>query len=151
MLFSWSYKDNYSAGEQASYEESGEIKGYYQKDVPYGDFYGRAYWYYFYLFGDIPAAESSALLTRANAFSLPQSPIYGQSLDGSTFGRVATTKMNGNMFHVPNPLLLRKDSREALDFSFAVEFVSRRKDIRIGSALAQCCYLVSGKDTHAKY
>lgn len=142
MLFSWSYKDNYSAGEQASFEQSGSVSGFYQKDVPYGDFYGRLYWYYFYLF------EGRAdLQTRESAFELPQSVVVSPT---SFDNRVGTFYSMPNSPHTPNPLLLQKDSREALDFSFAVEFVSNRKDIRIGSALAQCCCLVSGKDNHSK-
>lgn len=49
MLFSWTYKDNYSAGERVDDLSEGGVSGYFQSDVGYCDFFGRMRWYNFFL------------------------------------------------------------------------------------------------------
>lgn len=55
ILFSWQYKDNYSAGERVIADQDNEVNDivpYWQTDVPYCDYYGRVYKYKFSLFNN---------------------------------------------------------------------------------------------------
>ena len=128
MVFSWDYKDNYSAGESVSQytNTNGSVKQVWQTDVPYGDYYGRAYWYDFNLLTS-PAnngyAQANTISTINEPNEQPTEIIYGSW----------------------NRYKLRKDSRERLSVNCELEFVTTRDDIIIGSALASSCPLVSGK------
>lgn len=128
MVFSWTYKDNYSAGESIQETES---DGNWQTDVPYCDYYGRLWWYDFTLnYGTVDGELEQALTCVYQEGELPVSSIgtfrAGQQLD--------------------KPYRVRKDSREALNFNYELEFVTDREDINIGSALASCNPLVTKFD-----
>lgn len=127
MVFNWNYKDNYSAGEQIIYRESGDITGYFQNDVPYGDFYGRAYYHEFrLLYGeDVPNLNKSKELPRYS-------------------GNFAA-----NIGISSKQYLLRKDSREALLFNYEIETQTTESDIIIGSALPRNCSLVTNQKHNA--
>lgn len=110
IAFSWSYKDNYSAGVRAWHQSDGEASGWWAQDVPYCDYYGRIYAYDFSIGSQfnrdkIPAASDIPLLPEG------------------------TKKTDGL-------LLLRKDSREKLSFTLEYEYQTTEDDIIIGSALA---------------
>lgn len=128
MVFSWTYKDNYSAGESILTTDS---DGNWQTDVPYCDYYGRLWWYDFTLnYGTVDGELEQALTCVYQEGELPVSSIgtfrAGQQLD--------------------KPYRVRKDSREALNFNYELEFVTDREDINIGSALASCNPLVTKFD-----
>ena len=136
MLFSWRYEDNYSAGPQSSYKQNGNVKGYFQDSTPYCDYYGKIYHYNFDLQekGETPTNLSE----QTNiGVSLPQAN--------------APTRSSGYYSTLEHkPYILRKDSREVLQVNAQVEFVTNRKDLIIGSALASSCGLVRGTDAELK-
>jgi hypothetical protein len=111
ITFSWNMKDNYSAGTEVVNLDN----GYWQKDVPYADYYGRAYYMGFKLFSEL---ENATGLDDAMSCSY----------DGST---------SGSAIRSSDDYVLRKDSREKIKMNIAVEFITNRKDIKIHSALAR--------------
>lgn len=132
MIFSWSYKDNYSAGtnvDKISGKTSGDLSGYMQSDVPYGDYFGRMYYYNFKLLNDNGFDNKDAVLDTAK--HLPR-------IDGTDTG-INEGGVIGNL----SDYRIRKDSREALNFNYELETQTNEDDIIIGSALAQNCPLVT--------
>lgn len=127
IAFSWSYKDNYSAGEKSVFKENDKgVSGYWQNDVPYCDYYGKIYYYQFDL--RVPTVSHS------DPFNLPQ---YGRDIPTSGSGYVTTIGKT--------PYLLRKDNREILQCNFQIDFVTNRSSLIIGSGLAEYCPAVRGK------
>ena len=118
MVFSWQYKDNYSAGERVApfnYTEDKKTKvAYWQTDVPYCDYYGRLWKYHFRLFNDADFEPEQAFTTETKS-GVSTTPIF---------------TMGGKFYK------MRKDSREIPTFNYEVEFVTNRNDLIIGSALA---------------
>ena len=132
MIFSWSYKDNYSAGtnvDKISGKTSGDLSGYMQSDVPYGDYFGRMFYYNFKLLNDNGFNNKDAVLDTAE--HLPR-------IDGTDTG-INEGGVIGNL----SDYRIRKDSREALNFNYELETQTNEDDIIIGSALAQNCPLVT--------
>ncbi len=126
ILFSWQYKDNYSAGERVIADQDNEVNDivpYWQTDVPYCDYYGRIYWYAFNLFNDFKKLGFNQALTVTTDLAQTDCLIATQ-----------------------NAYRLRKDSRELLSFNYEVEMVTDQDDIIIGSALASKCPLVNTKN-----
>ncbi len=132
MSFSWEYEDNYSAGAQAAYRKNGEVDGYWQQSYNYTDYYGRLYYYDFDLqpLGEQPTAETLETLAQ----ELPK----GKSGNDTGYYYISTANKE--------PMILRKDNREALQCNFQIDFVTN-SDIIIGSALASYCPAVRGSDT----
>lgn len=135
VAFSWEYEDNYSAGATSQYASSGtgsaEVTGYFQNNYQYTDYYGRMYYYNFeirtqgeYINDATEQAEIGTELPRGNL-----------SWGGSTY------------IETYAPRVLRKDNREKLQCNFQIDFVSNRKGLIIGSALAAYCPLVRRADS----
>ena len=124
ISFSWKYEDNYSAGaisqkiENSAVANDKEITGYWQNDARYADYYGRIYYYNFSI------ASGGGEYNQSTSLSLPQS-------GANTISAVVTTVGK-------KPYILRKDSREALQFNYQIDFVTNT-DIIIGTALASNC------------
>lgn len=135
VAFSWEYEDNYSAGATSQYASNGtgsaEVTGYFQNNYQYTDYYGRMYFYNFEIRtqGEIinDATEQAEIGTE-----LPRGNL---SWTGSTY------------IETYAPRVLRKDNREKLQCNFQIDFVSNRKGLIIGSALAAYCPLVRGIDS----
>lgn len=132
VSFSWEYEDNYSAGAVASWQSNGAgddlVQGYFQDNYCYTDYYGRAYFYRFDLRKSLPfpSADALEIATGLPAADVPSS--------GAGY--------LGNM-HL-QPWYLRKDSREKLQVNVQVNFVTNRRNLIIGSALAANLELVRG-------
>lgn len=124
MVFSWSYKDNYSAGTKVEWKAKDKVGGYWQNDVPYSDYYGKFKYYYFNLIDNSLIKDNTS-----KALTLPEVS------DRLTKGTVTTG--------ADKPLLIMKDSREILQFNYEVEFVSTSPEIIIGSGMPLACSLVS--------
>jgi hypothetical protein len=123
LVFSFAFKDNYSAGEQIQVIDSSlSPKPYWQTDTPYCNYYGRIKYADVMLLNDI---ENKGL-NQANT------PTYLGEDD--------------SIIKSEQPYLIRKDSREILSFNFEVEFVTTRSDCIIGSALASFNPLVTTSD-----
>lgn len=133
MCFIWNYRDNYSAGPVSQYQTAGEVSGYCQQDYQYTDYYGRMYYYNFGVYSPGPTSvNASNELMIKEGLELPEGNFPSEP---STY--LATTV----------PYIYRKDSREIPQFNVQVEFVTNRKDIIIGSALASSCGLIRGSDS----
>jgi len=139
MVFSWTYKDNYSAIESLQrfdYVKDDETKnGAYQTDIPYGDYYGRLYWYDFALLGELdPVTNEKAFADGTTA----QTGVIKYPDSTALSSLIRSSQYNGKH----NPVLIEKDSREALNFNYEIEYVSNRKDLILGSAIASKCDLI---------
>ena len=132
IAFSWTYEDNYSAGAISQYAESDDVTGYFQNNYQYTDYYGRMYYYNFTMY------------TGYSISTPEQQKEIGTSLPGidehETSGPVLSTIGK-------NPIILRKDNREAMQCNFQVDLVSNRKGLIIGSALASYCTLIRDMDS----
>lgn len=134
IAFSWAYEDNYSAGAISQYASSadGSVTGYFQNNYQYTDYYGRMYYYNFAL-----QAEGELVLTYDQQKDIGTSLPEGDPDYGSRQSYIASYA----------PRVLRKDNREAMQCNFQVDFVSNRKGLIIGSALAAYSPLVRGEDS----
>ena len=117
MEFTWEYKDNFSAGLQSVEATSDEVTGAFGKEVEYTDYYGRLWGYAFSLM-----SQDQASALAYDPALLPE--IYSQARESMANVDEA------------NMLLERKDGREALKKSYAVEFVTDEPTFIIGSAFA---------------
>jgi hypothetical protein len=117
--FTWEYKDNFSAGIQSVNPTSETITGVFGKEVEYTDYYGRLYSYSFALMSE----------EQVNEVALPPDP---SSLPGTSGFRPGKHYAGALL----NEILERKDSRESLKKSYAVEFVTDEPTFIIGSAFA---------------
>lgn len=126
IVFIWSYQDNYSAGPMVAYESNGGVSGYYQQDYAYCDFYGKMYYYNFDLSPSTDTETTSIDTQTEIGLELPG--IDDNDTPGTSSGVFSTLEYR--------PYIYRKDSREISQFCAEVEFVTNRKDLIIGSALA---------------
>lgn len=129
ISFSWKYEDNYSAGAYVTNATVGDIKGYWQDEARYTDYYGKMYYYSFKVLGQ--GAQPNAQNFTEIGLALPYSRV--RSTDSVYIDATV------------NPYIMRKDNREALQINFQIDFVTN-SDIIIGSALASYCPLVRGTD-----
>ncbi len=123
MEYTWSFKDNYSAGISSTYQENGKsgkdkVTGYFGAEVTYGDYYGREYYQRF------------ALQIRGGGITLDKALALPNDF---------TDAQTKTVFGAPEEYyrVLRKDSREVLNQSYSVEYVTDIKNIVIGSALSR--------------
>lgn len=121
MEFTWEYKDNFSAGLQCVELTGGSVKGVFGKEVEYTDYYGRLWSYSFALMSEDQVNDASStpepsLLPELSGFYVNAGNHYAGAL--------------------LNEILERKDSREALKKTYAVEFVTDEPTFIIGSAFA---------------
>lgn len=136
MEYTWSFKDNYSAGIGVVSKGSGNVTGYFGTEVTYGDYYGRVYYEQWRL-GSIKEGNNlQAWLDLPKDFSREQGgmkPFFGSRYMGPT-----------------EPMReIQKDSREVLSESYSIEFVTDIEGIIIGSALARNNPTIGGVNTGA--
>lgn len=132
MEFTWEYKDNYSAGLKILPQTPNDKTTYFGQDVQYSDYYGRIYYYKFFLLSNDQTKQSQFNSTNENAKNnLPQV----DNIDLETFYNMAGTSIFS--------MLERKDSREALKKSYQIETVTDDNSFVIGSAFAAKNPLVS--------
>ena len=144
MTFSWNYKDNYSAGETVTFASEGSVSGFWQQDLAYCNFFGRIYQYFFSLRNTVSDLGYSFALAAPKINDIE----YGYDAEGDIQTRGFCTALYGvtpdGVLWTPTPYILRKDSREIPNFTYALEFVANEEDLIIGSALAGTCNLVCG-------
>ena len=121
IVFIWNYQDNYSAGAVSSFQQNldGSVSGYFQDNYQYTDYYGKMYYYHF----DLRSSNDTSDGGLNEALALP-----GTTESPKDSGIFST--------EAHQPYIYRKDSREISQFCAEVEFVTNRKDLIIGSALA---------------
>lgn len=138
MEFSYSFQDNFSAGQKIVYQQNDNITGYFTTEVQYCDYYGRMYYENIDFLSVNTTTASNTPPTNPDEI-----PEYVTYVSNPNLTRVAGTGSN-------TPIICRKDSREALSGVYAVEFVTTMKDYVIGSALASNNIMVSGMNANAK-
>ena len=131
--FSFTMKDNYSAGEKAVWGESSGVVGRWNADTPYSDENGRAYWAKISLinrFDVLTAAEKASA-----AFDLPDNP-----------GTITPSRYISNANDIY--WRLRKDNREIISYNFEIEYQvdDDMDDLIISSNLAERCQYIQDND-----
>lgn len=119
IVFSFSYEDNFSAGNQTvSVGLEGNNTGYYMQGVAYADVYGRIEKLHVQI-------KEQALLTSAPS-----------TTEGNLFPQGVS---NGDvmMDTKERPFIIKKDNREGISFNYQIEFVSDIPSLIIGSAFAR--------------
>lgn len=136
-VFTFKYKDNYSAGDQAVYHSSDEVTRYFQQGTQYKNFYGYidnlSLGYY-----DKGLTPTSVDDQNNVALSLPEK--YGS-------GRVKLPVGENLKFTLAH-LQVSIGPTEIPTFTYQIDFVSNRKDIVIGSGLARNLPLIAGAQTN---
>lgn len=132
MVLTANYEDNYSAGTQVQQVSAGDAKGYFTNAVEYSDYYGRIHNLEFAMYNRLPSIDQN---TRGKSL-----PAWGADWNGGN--RVLGTEEHN--------LVVRKDGSEILALNYILEYVTNRKHIVIGSALAHNCPLVRGIDKTRK-
>ena len=141
ISFSWEYEDNYSAGAVSTYATAGsgntQVSGYFQNNFQYTDYYGKIYYYSFLIFDDTTSPTS-----------LSMQSLIGQALPGAgTWQAITSDQAYVETDYPASPIILRKDNREKLQCNVQLDFVTNRKGLIIGSALAAYCPAVRGVDS----
>lgn len=114
LAFNWGYADNYSAGSKSV--DAKESKRAAQL-VAYGDVYGEINKMELWLCGSLPSTFG-----KNEYDNLPE---YNGATEDALLDYSA------------HPLIIQKDSRECLNVTTQIHFVTNRKSIVIGSQLAQ--------------
>lgn len=139
ISFEWAYEDNYSAGAISQYQSVNGVSGYFQNNYQYTDYYGKIYYYNFDL---QPYGTQPTSLAQQTEIGLAL-PKYG---DGTT----PPTTSSGYISTIgQTPYIMRKDNREIIKVNMQVDFVTNRKGIIIGSALASNNPLICGNSIQA--
>lgn len=138
LWFGFRYSDNYSAGNTSSLGTASTGVDYYrvQNFVPYGDFWGRIEYLKLNMyvnFGDIVTNYTTQQDIGNNL------PIFNEAI--TTNSLISTSIW---------PIILKKDSRENINFSYQLHFISNRNNFIIGSGLALNNGLVSEGTNYAK-
>lgn len=134
IVFSFNYKDNFSAGERLTAQAEGGVSGWWQQDTQYGDYYGRMEWLNFYLACKGEGRDEYSALTLAGmSRDLP----FLQSQNVPTTARKIGTQ--------EKPYHVQKDSREVLQVNYELEFKSNLPYLIIGSGIASNCPLVGAQ------
>lgn len=133
------YKDNYSAGDNLTYQNytpaggGANVDGYFVNSVAYSDVYGNIEYLSLNYYSD-GTAPTSATEQSTIGNSLPSA----ENVTGTGQAQISTDN---------NPLWVKKGSTEVPTIDYQIDFVSNRKNIIIGSGLAQNCTLISGTQT----
>lgn len=138
LWFGFRYADNYSAGNTSSLGTASTGVDYYrvQNFVPYGDFWGRIEYLKLNMyvnFGDIITNYTTQQDIGNNL------PIFNETIITNSLISTSTS-----------PIILKKDSRENINFSYQLHFISNRNNFIIGSGLALNNGLVSEGTNYAK-
>lgn len=121
IVFSFSYEDNFSAGNQTvSVGLEGNNTGYYMQGVAYADVYGRIEKLHVQI-------KEQALLTSGSAPNTNTGNLFPQGVSNGDV--MMDTK--------ERPFIIKKDNREGISFNYQIEFVSDIPSLIIGSAFAR--------------
>ncbi|WP_438846880.1 hypothetical protein [Anaerocaecibacter muris] len=132
LLFNFGMADNYSAGAKSVPDGAGKVSGYWQTDVVYSDYYGRAAEIEF----GLQAAGEDVAYDSQIGFELPQ----GDHSDSKVPTPIRTS----------NRIALDKDGSEVLRMNYQICFVTNWRDLIIGPAMTRNNPMISGrKDGHA--
>ena len=130
ITFNFATKDNYSAGDSTILiNGNNDVQGRWQTDVPYSNFYGRAWWADVKLNSknDNPNAIPSLSYELPDYVNVPIAPIPRGEINNHR---------------------LRKDNRETLSYNLELEIKTTVPDLIIGSALAELSGWVNDTDVN---
>lgn len=131
LSFSFGMEDNYSAGAQSVYgDNGGDIKGYWQTDVPYGDYYGR-----------LDTVDFKLSISGDTSYEIRDNKGTPTELPNGDF---VMSDVPASI-ETASKLVVRKDGRETLRFNYSIQFVSTWKNLIIGSGLTKNNVLVTAK------
>lgn len=131
LSFSFGMEDNYSAGAQSVYgDNGGDIKGYWQTDVPYGDYYGR-----------LDTVDFKLSISGDTSYEIRDNKGTPTELPNGDF---VMSDVPASI-ETAAKLVVRKDGRETLRFNYSIQFVSTWKNLIIGSGLTKNNVLVTAK------
>jgi hypothetical protein len=119
MEFTWEYKDNYSAGLKILPQTPNDATTYFGQDVQYSDYYGRMYYYTFYLLSN-EESQQTKFIQSANNY--PQVDTNNDAINSPSV--------------VSGDFVDRKDSREQEKKSYQIEIVADNPSFVICSAFA---------------
>lgn len=120
LVFTFSFEDNYSAGEQTQEYGTDGNKVVWGQYVPYGDYFGRFYY--------MDIDFSSSVLVNWDGKTIPETPNKARYEETSI--KITDLKY-------------RKDNREIPQISYELAAYSDDEDIIVGSALMRNCHLVN--------
>ena len=132
MTFSWNYKDNYSAGVAVEAQTNDDVTGYFTKDVAYSDYYGRISGYDFTLLAPVQGENQNDLPDLGVSFAL----------GGPSSDYITPSGSYGISTSFYSPYQMKKDNRESISITYALEFYSNLQGLYVGSGLAASCSLV---------
>lgn len=123
------YVDNFSAGSYANTDENGTKTQTYAQ---YGDIFGEAKYLSVDFFDENPFVYEQNFDTFIEVGDdLPVVSLERESTEAVLSSTCNLTRGN------PNHILLNKDSREKIKFSYCLHYVANDDDIVVGSGLAQ--------------
>lgn len=138
VSLSFSFKDNFSAGDASTYVEYGtdneKITGYWNTDAPYTDRYGRVSSAKITLY---PASQLAGLSSDARSDlseGFPVADKYG----------AAVAELDDLSPYVSFRHLLDKDNREIPSYTFVLEAKTTEEDVIVGSGIARVNGYVTG-------
>nr|DAO88465.1 MAG TPA: hypothetical protein [Caudoviricetes sp.] len=151
VVFTFKYQDNYSAGDNATWKQSGsDVSGFYQNSVPYKDYYGNMEYLTlnYYQSATKPIvdenSESPDHWQNDIGIALPDTTLPAG--DGSKISGVGLFLSTGD-----DPLWLQVGSTEVPTITYQIELVTNRRGLIIGSALAGNFKLIGqSDDVHVK-
>ena len=134
IVFSFSYEDNFSAGNQSvTVGLEGNNTGYFMQGVAYANVYGRI--------------EKLHVQFHEQQAEMP--PNFPNETDGDKFPE-GTSDGEVIMETGTRPFIVQKDGREGISFNYQIEFVSDIPSLVIGSAFARSsAYLKAVDQSHA--
>lgn len=139
VVFSWEYKDNYSAGEKSVMltNAKGEAT-WWQQDVPYCDFFGRIPYYYMKLLPRdiVPDIDRDWNDATQSAYSFPET-----NTDIPDNTAMSISPRSACYYR------MEKDSRETITVNFQVDFRTDSQNLVIGPGIARLCSWVHEPDT----
>lgn len=139
MVFTWKYRDNFSAGQASEYVTAQDVRGRWGVNVAYADKYGRADAMAFWLFSKSIVSGGSEY-----AYYTPDIKDHTNDLEPLTEA-VISTQNSGNY-------VILKDSRETINtVNYELEFRTTESDLIIGSALAGTNPLVTSQKRYYIY
>lgn len=129
-LITTKYDDNYSAGNNSTYQSEGNVTGYFTNGVAYSDVHGNIEYLHlnYYTGGTVPTSQEQQ---NQIGLSLPDATY----VDGVGKAYISTGS---------RPLWVKKGSTEIPSLPYQMDFVTNRRNIVVGSALAKNCPFVSG-------
>lgn len=131
VLINFRFENNFSAGNKATdYDYESNYRNL-QQPVPYGNVYGEVEKIKIDFARYLNLTDLNSWSAQAPSGACCKLPLFEGDITGVIFSTGA------------NPLLVAKDSREAINVVYQLHFVANRESIVIGSALTNNCSYVS--------